>query len=47
METAVKLADIAAGVIRKNSAVRKIYKNQVLQLNMKEALRLMNDIRKI
>lgn len=46
-ETAVKLADIAAGVIRKNSAVRKIYKNQVLQLDMKETLRLMNDIRKI
>lgn len=46
-ETAVKMADIAAGVIRKNSAVRKIYNNQILHLDMKEALRLMNDIRKI
>jgi len=46
-ETAVKLADIAAGVIRKNGAVRKIYKNHVMQLDIKEALRLMNDIRKI
>ncbi len=46
-ETAVKLADIAAGILRKNIAVRKIYKNQVMQLDMKEALRLMNDIRKI
>lgn len=46
-ETAVKLADITAGIIRKNNNIRKIYKNQVLQLNMKEAARFMNDIKKI
>lgn len=46
-EVAVKLADIAAGVMRKNGAIRKIYKNQVLQLGIKEALQLMSEIRKI